>query len=183
MQPQQHYQLFETAFGVCGIAWSEHGLSRVQLPERDLAATKNRLQKNGATSWDAEPPPHAARGITQLQSYFAGTTTGFIALSLDDSGITEFNQRIYRALRAVPFGQTTTYGALAQSAGSPGAAQAVGTAMSRNPWPVIVPCHRVLAAAQAIGGFSAFGGAVTKRHLLRHEGVDLDHGQLGLPGF
>jgi methylated-DNA-[protein]-cysteine S-methyltransferase len=107
----------------------------------------------------------------------------FQSLSLDLQSVTDFNQRIYAALRRIPFGTTTTYGALALSVGNPGAAQAVGIAMARNPWPVVVPCHRVLAAAKNIGGFSAFGGTATKRRLLQLEGVDLDHGQSDLPGL
>jgi methylated-DNA-[protein]-cysteine S-methyltransferase len=177
------HQLFDTAFGTCGVAWSDAGLSRVQLPERDGAATEQRLLKLGAVRSDGEVPAHATRAIEQLRAYFDGVRVEFMEIELDQSQLAEFNGRIYAALRTIGYGETTTYGGLAALAGSPGAAQAVGTAMGRNPWPVIVPCHRVLAAAQAIGGFSAYGGAVTKTKLLRMEGVDLDRGQLLLPGL
>jgi methylated-DNA-[protein]-cysteine S-methyltransferase len=177
------YQLFDTAFGSCGVAWSDIGLTRVQLPERDGAATAQRLQKLGAVRVEGEVPPGVTCAMAQLRAYLDGVCVDFADVDLDQSQLAEFNGRIYKALRTVGYGETTTYGGLAALAGSPGAAQAVGTAMGRNPWPVIVPCHRVLAAAQAIGGFSAYGGAVTKAKLLRMEGVDLDRGQLLLPGL
>jgi methylated-DNA-[protein]-cysteine S-methyltransferase len=177
------YRLFATAFGVSGVAWGDAGLARVQLPEADVAATEQRLQKLGAVLVDSEPPTAVAHAIGELRAYFEGSRVDFGGIGLDESRLAEFNRRIYSALRMVGYGETTTYGALAARAGSPGAAQAVGTAMGRNPWPVIVPCHRVLAAAQAIGGFSAYGGAATKAKLLRMEGVDLDRGQLTLPGL
>jgi methylated-DNA-[protein]-cysteine S-methyltransferase len=177
------YQLFDTAFGVCGVAWSDGGLARVQLPERDAAATEGRLQKYGAVRADGEAPAGVSHGMLQLRAYFDGARVDFADVALERSQLAEFSGRIYAALRTVGYGETTTYGELAALAGSPGAAQAVGTAMGRNPWPVIVPCHRVMAAAQAIGGFSAYGGAVTKAKLLRMEGVDLDRGQLLFPGL
>ncbi len=184
MSPSSHhYCVFDTAFGVCGVAWSDAGLIRVQLPERDPTATEQRLLKLAAIRWDAAPPHHAAHSVKQLQSYFNGERIVFAGVALDERSVADFNRRIYSALRDIGYGQTTTYGALADRAGSPGAAQAVGTAMSRNPWPVIVPCHRVMAAAKALGGFSAYGGAATKQRLLRLEGVDLDHGQPMLPGL
>jgi methylated-DNA-[protein]-cysteine S-methyltransferase len=179
----RHYRLFDTAFGICGVAWTNTGLSRVQLPERDVLATEQLLQRTQSIQWDEPPPPNSADSITKLQRYFDGQKIDFSNTVLAHDELTDFNRRIFAALRMVEYGQTTTYGALAQSAGSPGAAQAVGMAMSRNPWPVIVPCHRVLAAAKTIGGFSAYGGMATKQRLLRLEGVDLDHGQPTLPGL
>jgi methylated-DNA-[protein]-cysteine S-methyltransferase len=115
-----------------------------------------------------------ARSIDLIQRYSEGIKIDFSEVTLDFSGIGPFNCRIYQELRRVSWGQTTTYGNLAQNINAPGFARAVGTAMSRNPWPVIVPCHRVVAAAKGIGGFSAFGGAATKLRLLRLEGVEVD---------
>jgi methylated-DNA-[protein]-cysteine S-methyltransferase len=180
---QPHYHLFDTTLGLCGVAWSDAGLTRVQLPERDAAATEQRLLKYATAQWDGPLPPAIGACIAELRAYFDGARVDFQAAVLDVTGVADFNARVYDALRRVGFGATTTYGALATQVGSPGAAQAVGTAMARNPWPVVVPCHRVLAAARGMGGFSAYGGVVTKRHLLRLEGVDLDGGQLGLPGI
>ena len=109
-----------------------------------------------------------------MQRYFDGVRESFDSIALDTVGVSPFNAAVYAALRAVAWGQLTTYGALAGLAGAPGAARAVGAAMASNPWPIVVPCHRVLAASNKIGGFSAYGGADTKRDLLTLEGVHLD---------
>jgi methylated-DNA-[protein]-cysteine S-methyltransferase len=180
---RHHYRVFPTTFGVCGVAWTENGLSRVQLPERDVRATKQRLQGRMAVPWDAELPSHIAQCIAMLQRYFEGIATDFRVVELDQQGLSDFDRQVYRLLRDVSCGQTTTYGALAKQARAPGSARAVGTAMSRNPWPIVVPCHRVLAAAKKIGGFSAFGQAITKRNLLRLEGVELSDERPLLPGL
>jgi methylated-DNA-[protein]-cysteine S-methyltransferase len=179
----QHYRLFPTAMGVCGVAWTETGLSRVQLPERDARSTQQALEGRMAVSWPAQPPPHVALCIAMLQRYFEGVATDFHAVELDQHNLSIFHRHVYAALRDVGFGQTTTYGALARRVGAPGSARAVGTAMSHNPWPIVVPCHRVLAAANKIGGFSAFGRTTTKRHLLGLEGVELCEDHPVLPGL
>jgi len=181
---QHHYCLFETAFGVCGVAWTEIGLSRVQLPERDTAATEQRLQRGtAAVPWGAEPPLPIAQCIAMLRRYCEGATTDFRSIELDHRGIGPFNAEIYRALRNVGWGQTTTYGALARGVSAPDAARAVGAAMSCNPWPIVVPCHRVLASGQRMGGFSAHGGSLTKGRLLALEGIHLASATPLLPGL
>lgn len=176
------YMLFETALGVCGIAWSAAGLLRVQLPDRDAAATAARLAGSARRAGGAVPA-HANDVAERLALYAAGENADFSVVPLDFSGIASFEEAVYHALRRVGRGETVTYGALAALAGSPGAAQAVGTAMARNPWPVVVPCHRVLAAGNRPGGFSAPGGLVTKAKLLAMEGVYLDGGEPMLPGL
>jgi methylated-DNA-[protein]-cysteine S-methyltransferase len=179
-----HYHLFETALGVCGIAWTAGGLTRVQLPERDERTTERRLQDLNAIRHETELPPSIAHAVALLRAYVGGAPTDFRDIALDDNGISDFNAKIYRALRAIGFGTTTTYGALADAVESPGAARAVGMAMARNPWPIIVPCHRVLASGQRMGGFSAPGGTLTKEQLLALEGVHLgDGGTPLLPGL
>ena len=115
--PSELHHVFGTCLGPCGIAWSERGVTRLQLPERTPAATEHRLRARSA-----------------------------------------FHRAIYEAMRSLGWGQTATYGDLARQAGSPGAARAVGQAMGQNPVPIIIPCHRVLAAGRKIGGFSAYGG-------------------------
>jgi methylated-DNA-[protein]-cysteine S-methyltransferase len=169
------YCLFDTAFGVCGIAWTQAGLIRVQLPERDAALTEKRLRAKASSRVQQNPPPPIAACITQLQHYFSGAPVDFREAPLDFSGVSAFNADVYRALRDIGWRQTTTYGALARQVGNPRAAQAVGVAMATNPWPVIVPCHRVLAAGR-LGGFTAPGGAATKLKLLRMEGAAIDSG-------
>jgi methylated-DNA-[protein]-cysteine S-methyltransferase len=109
-----------------------------------------------------------------MQRYFDGERERFDGIALNTTMISPFNATVYDALRTIVWGQITTYGALAELVGAPGAARAVGAAMASNPWPIIVPCHRVLPASHTIGGFSAHGGADTKRALLSLEGVHLD---------
>lgn len=178
-----HYHLFETALGTCGLAWSAEGLTRVQLPDRDPAATEARLVNGGARPWSGDLPTHVAEAVELMTRYAAGEPVDFSPLSLDAYGVPPFERAVYDVLRTIPRGETVTYGVLASKAGSPGAAQAVGIAMARNPWPVVVPCHRVLAAGNKPGGFSAPGGLRTKEKLLAMEGVSLDGGMPLLPGL
>ncbi|MEM9355006.1 MAG: methylated-DNA--[protein]-cysteine S-methyltransferase [Pseudomonadota bacterium] len=165
------YHLFETAFGTCAIAWNEAGLTRVQLPERTRTGTEARIRRACAEPSGMSLPAFATDAVSALQMHLAGTAVMLDMLRLDESLVSTFNASIYRALRAVPRGTTVTYGELAKRVGQPGAARAVGVAMGRNPWPVIVPCHRVLARGGKMGGFSAPGGTVTKERLLALEGV------------
>jgi len=167
------YHLFDTAFGVCGAAWSEHGLKRLQLPERDRQATEKRLRERAETIAATKPPAGVAAAIRELQRYFEGQRLDFAGIGLDLADTPPFFQAIYRLARAIGWGETATYGELADRAGSPGSARAVGQAMARNPIPIIIPCHRVLAANRKVGGFSAHGGTLTKERLLAIEGVSL----------
>jgi methylated-DNA-[protein]-cysteine S-methyltransferase len=167
------YTLFDTAFGVCGIAWSDRGIVRLVLPEATPEDTETRLRRQGRVDARVKPPAWVAAAVGAVQGYFSGSEVDFSRLRLDLSGQPEFERRVYEALRAIGWGSTTTYGGLAQRAGSPGAARAVGRAMARNPVPVIVPCHRVLAAGGAVGGFSAHGGVATKQRMLALERVTL----------
>ncbi|MDK9696921.1 MAG: methylated-DNA--[protein]-cysteine S-methyltransferase [Siculibacillus sp.] len=165
---------FATAFGPVAVAWTALGLSRVRLLDGS---------GDGVPGGGGALPPVAAEAARRLAAYFAGEPVDFSTLVLDESGLSALDTAIYRELRRVPRGATVTYGELAARAGAPGAAQAVGGAMARNPWVIVVPCHRVLAAGGALGGFSAPGGVATKRRLLRMEGVDLDRGAPMLPGL
>jgi methylated-DNA-[protein]-cysteine S-methyltransferase len=173
------YTLVETSLGLCGLVWNDRGLTRVQLPEADASRTERRLQQRGAWRARAARPPQIERCCATLVNYFSGRRVEFIDVPLDTSSIPPFDAHVYSALRAVPWGLTTSYGALAVAVGAPGAARAVGTAMAKNPWPIVIPCHRVLAAGGALGGFSAYGGAVTKQKLLELEAQGLE----GLPLF
>jgi methylated-DNA-[protein]-cysteine S-methyltransferase len=177
------YHSFDTDLGTCGLAWTDGGLARVQLPDRDIAATEKRLASGGRMRWAGPLPGPVADAVNLLTQYAAGSEVDFSDIGLDDRAVPVFELAVYTALRRVPRGQTVTYGELAALAGSPGAAQAVGTAMARNPWPVVVPCHRVLAAGNKPGGFSAPGGLKTKYKLLAMEGVHLDGGTPLLPGL
>jgi methylated-DNA-[protein]-cysteine S-methyltransferase len=175
--------LFDTSLGTVGLAWSERGITRLQLPEAGRVATERRLRRHAPAAARADPTAAIEDVIDRLQRYMAGRRTDFSAIALDLAGISAFHRAIYDAARRVGWGETTTYGALARQAGAPDAARAVGQAMGRNPVPIIIPCHRVLASGRKIGGFSAHGGATTKQRLLGLEGVHLGDGAPMLPGL
>ena len=179
----QHYCLFETAIGVCGVAWSDRGVTRLQLPEGSRSATERRLRGRGANANAGVPPAVVRAAIRLLERYFAGEQVDLSGVALDLRGVSPFHRKIYDAARALAWGKTATYGELAQRAGARDAARAVGQAMGKNPVPIIIPCHRVLAAGGKIGGFSAHGGPGTKQRLLTLEGVHLGHGTPPLPGL
>lgn len=169
----QHH-VFQTAAGFCGIAWNDVGIVRFRLPSRDAAAAE-RLLLRDFDSTAAAPPPQIAAIIGAARRYFEGEQIDFSGIALDLNAEDDLFRRIYEALRQVPWGSTTTYGALAKAiGGGPMMARDVGQAMGNNPVPLIIPCHRVLAAGGKAGGFSAPGGVNTKLHMLKLEGVDLE---------
>jgi methylated-DNA-[protein]-cysteine S-methyltransferase len=180
---KEHYCVFVTAIGVCGVAWSERGVTSVLLPERSPSATERRLQARSASGGTSVPPAPVRAAIALLERYCGGEKVELSGVALDLSGVPPFHRKIYDRARALAWGETATYGELARQAGSPGAARAVGRAMGSNPVPIIIPCHRVLAAGGKIGGFSAHGGTITKARLLALEGVDLGLGTALLPGL
>lgn len=169
--------LFDTAIGSCGVAWNDAGLTWCQLPEEDRDATAARLVSKvpdaGPMAKPKSTPPWVKDAIARVREHLAGKPQDLSRIPLDVSRVTPFTAKVFRAAQAVPAGRTVTYGDLAGVVGSPGASRAVGRAMATNPWPVIVPCHRVVAARGAPGGFSAYGGVVTKEKMLRLEGGTL----------
>ena len=172
--------VFQTAAGFCGIAWNEAGVVRFRLPSRDAGAAE-RLLLRDFDSTAAEPPPRIEAIIAAARRYFDGEQIDFSDIALDLDAEDDLFRRIYEALRQVPWGNTTTYGALAKAiGGGPMMARDVGQAMGNNPVPLIIPCHRVLAAGGKTGGFSAPGGVDTKLHMLKLEGVDLDAAQVAV---
>jgi methylated-DNA-[protein]-cysteine S-methyltransferase len=171
---EQHYLVFETASGFCGIAWSAAGITRFQLPVKTAEAASRHLLRRRPGAKPGTPPADVARAVRQAERYFAGEPIDFADLKLDLGAQTEFFAQVYAAARRVGWGHTTTYGALAKELGAgPEAARDVGQAMAHNPVPLIIPCHRVLAAGGKLGGFSAPGGVGTKRHMLELEGARL----------
>jgi methylated-DNA-[protein]-cysteine S-methyltransferase len=176
-----HYTLFDTTIGVCGIAWSARGLTHFQLPGSSRAATEARIQSRSGGVAD-EPPPSIAALIADIRRYFAGEEVDFSAVAVDLSALNDFQRKLYQSLRSIGWGRTTTYGDLARALGCPDARD-IGQAMGKNPVPVIIPCHRVLAAGNKMGGFSAYGGTATKQKLLALEGVHLGDDAPRLPGL
>jgi methylated-DNA-[protein]-cysteine S-methyltransferase len=160
------YALFDTAIGPCAVAWGERGLIGVQLPEGDAAGARTRLQRRFPGAAEAAPPPAVAEAIEAMTALLDGEARDLSGIALDMDGIPEFRRRIYDILLTIPHGQTLTYGEVAARLGDPGAARVVGEAMGKNPFPIIVPCHRVVAAGGKLGGFSARGGASTKQRML-----------------
>jgi methylated-DNA-[protein]-cysteine S-methyltransferase len=177
-----HYCLFDTAIGPCGVAWSRHGVTRLQLPETDASATERRVSARAARASEAAPA-EIDQLIVDLQGYMTGRDVSFAAVAVDLTNVEPFRLKVYQAARAIPWGHTVSYGELAQRIGFAGGARAVGQALSRNPVPIIIPCHRVLAKGHRVGGFSAHGGIFTKERLLALEGVRVEAGTPLLPGF
>ena len=144
----------------------------VQLPEITEAATRERLLKGLAErSVTAEPSPHAMQAIAGIQALLAGEPRHLLEIVLDTRRLTPFQCLVFDTVRRIPPGQTRTYGEIAQAVGRPQAARAIGQTMGFNPFAPVVPCHRVLAAGNRPGGFSATGGAATKLRMLAIEGA------------
>ncbi len=172
------YALFPTAIGHCGIAWGPQGLTGVQLPEPNEAATRARMARRFPDSAETDTvPPDVRKAMAALVALLAGTPQEPADLSdivLDMDGIPPFYQRVYALARKLPPGETTTYGAMARQLGEPSAARAVGQALGHNPFAPVVPCHRILAAGGAAGGFSSNGGVATKLRMLQIERARID---------
>jgi methylated-DNA-[protein]-cysteine S-methyltransferase len=177
-QDPQRYHVFETAMGFCAVAWSDAGVARFQLPVKSAEAAERLMRRRAPDAEPGTPPEEVAAVVAAAKRYFDGEETDFSDVRLDLGGEDAFFSRIYAALRRVGWGRTTSYGALASEVGAPReAAREVGEAMAKNPAPLIIPCHRVLAAGGKIGGFSAPGGSRTKIRMLELEGV-----RVGPPG-
>jgi len=168
----QRFALFETAIGICGIVWTARGICGVQLPEKDAAATRARVHRRHPTAIEAVPSAEARRAIDGIIALLSGEKRDLTDIAIDDERQAEFNKRVYAIARRIPPGQTMTYGEIAERVGDKTLARAVGQAMGENPTPLIMPCHRVLAAGGKTGGFSASGGVVTKLRLLTIEGAE-----------
>lgn len=163
--------VFETPIGPCGLAWNERGLIGVSLPEPDADAVRARLARRHPEATGSQAPPEVLEARGLILELLAGAKADLSPIRLDLDRVGDFERRIYDIARAIPPGQTLTYGEIAARAGEPGAAQAVGHAMGKNPWPIVVPCHRVVGSNGKLGGFSARGGTRTKLRILEIEGA------------
>ena len=165
------YAFFETPLGLCAIVWDARGIIGTQLPEAGRGIATRRLQRRFPDAHNGPPPPAIGAAMARIAAALGGAKDDFGDLALDWRAVGAFDRAVYQAARAIPAGETITYGALAQRLGDPGRAQAVGQALGRNPWPIIVPCHRITGSDGRMGGFSAPGGRATKLKLLEIEGA------------
>lgn len=163
-----HYAIFATPIGACGIAWSARGIRGVELPEASVGATKARLLRRFPGAEKATADGAIRQAIDMIVALLEGAPVDLRGIELDDAAVPPFHRRVYEVAREIGPGSTLTYGDIAARLGEPDA-RAVGQALGRNPFAIVVPCHRVLAAGGRIGGFSAGGGAATKRRILAIE--------------
>jgi methylated-DNA-[protein]-cysteine S-methyltransferase len=176
----RHFALFDTPVGGCALVWAETGLIGVLLPEASDAATRARVRRRYPGAIEAEPTPAVQEVIGRIRALLGGARDDDLAdIELDLAVVPEFNRGVYALARAIRPGCTRSYGELAADLGDPLLARAVGRALGENPFPIIIPCHRVLAAGARSGGFSAPGGTRTKLRLLEIERAPLG----GTPGL
>ena len=168
---EQSFTLFDTALGPCGIVWTARGIAGVQLPEKNEDAARARMAKRHPQAREAQPPDDVRRVIERIVALLRGEAIDFSDVVIDDAGVPDFERKVHAIARTIPAGKTMTYGAIAERLGDKLLARDVGQALGHNRTPLIVPCHRVLAADGKPGGFSATGGVATKMRLLSIEGA------------
>jgi len=171
--PQAFYTLFETSIGSCGLAWNARGVVGFQLPEDETSTTRSRIARRFPGILETPPPPEIQSIIADVVALLRGEARDLCAVPLDMEGVPELHRRVYEVARGIPPGRVLTYGEIASRLGIDNA-RLIGQALGRNPFAIIVPCHRVVAAGGKLGGFSANGGATTKRRLLAIEGARRD---------
>jgi methylated-DNA-[protein]-cysteine S-methyltransferase len=178
------YQIFETANGYAAIAWNASGISSFRLPESAPAAAERALLRRIPDAVRGVPSSDVAATIAAARRYFEGKETDFSDVHVDLGEQEPLFAQIYAVVRRLGWGETTTYGAVAKEVGAgPEVARDVGRAMATNPVPLIIPCHRVLAAGGKVGGFSAPGGSSSKLKMLAIEGLDLAPPEPAQHGF
>jgi len=164
------YTVFDTGIGRCGIAWSDYGVVGVQLPEAREIETRGRMLRQYPEARELPPPPNAEMAIEGIVTLLRGQPCDLSDVALDMGGIHAFNARVYSFVRTNPRGDTLTYGEVAAKLRASGAAHSVAQAISKNPFMLIVPCHRVLEAGSYTDKISPNGGVISKRRLLSLEG-------------
>ena len=169
------YSFFETAIGACAIAWGARGITAVSLPEAHVKALRSRFTQRFPEAREDTPSADIGEAIARIQALLTGKADDLSDIPLDDTDVPLFNKRVYEVARRIPPGSTRTYGEIAKELCDPLLAQSVGQALGRNPFPIIVPCHRVLAANGKTGGFSATGGIETKFRMLAIERAKTDN--------
>jgi methylated-DNA-[protein]-cysteine S-methyltransferase len=169
------YAMFDTALGRCGIAWGDRGIVAVQLPQPSEAQTRARIVQRYGDVAEAVPPPDVQHAIDGIVALIAGEPIDLTGVALDLDDVSDFQRGVYDIARSIPPGRTLSYGDIAKRLGGVELSREVGQALGRNPIPIIVPCHRVLAAGGKPGGFSANGGVATKLKLLAIEGAVVNY--------
>jgi methylated-DNA-[protein]-cysteine S-methyltransferase len=172
------YTLFDTAIGSCGIVWSERGIVAIELPGRDAAATRSRLLRRNPGSRQGTPSAAAQHAIDGIVALLGGERRELRDVTVDLDGVSDFNRRVYDVARGIRPGATLSYGEIAERLGDRNLARDVAQALSQNTCPIVIPCHRVLAAGGKTGGFSAPGGVQTKLRLLSIEGAQPEEGPM-----
>lgn len=165
------FSLFDAAVGRCAVIWRDDAIIGVALPGACDEATRGAVRRRHPQAAETAPPAFVENVIAKMIRLCEGEAVNFDDAPLDRSGIEPFANRVYDILLRTPPGETTTYGAIAVELGGAALSRAVGAALGANPFPIIIPCHRVTAAGGKMGGFSAPGGADTKRRLLDIEGA------------
>ncbi|MDB5653411.1 MAG: cysteine methyltransferase [Tardiphaga sp.] len=165
------FTLFDTAIGRCALAWAERGIVAVQLPHSDEQQTRVRLRQRYAHLEEVPPSTAVQAAVDRIVTLLEGRPADLSVIDLDLDDCPEFNRHVYAIARSIPPGATLTYGDIAKQLGGVELSRNVGTALGQNPCPIVVPCHRVLAAGGKPGGFSANGGVVTKLKMLAIEGA------------
>ena len=171
----QHFALFETRIGLCGIAWGLRGINGVQLPMGGEEKIRTRIRQRHGDISEAAPTGHVKQAIDRIIGLLDGEPDDLSDIPLDLDGVPEFNRSVYEIARTIPPGKTVTYGEIAKRLGGVELSRDVGQALGHNPCPIVVPCHRVLAAGNKPGGFSANGGVTTKLKMLEIEGAVVNH--------
>jgi methylated-DNA-[protein]-cysteine S-methyltransferase len=165
------YTIFDTAVGRCGIAWGDSGIVGVQLPEEREIETRRRMLRQYPDARELAPPPNVEMAIDGIAALLRGEGADLSGITLDLSGIPDFNVRVYAFTRTIRRGETRTYGEVAAGIRASGAVRSVAQAIARNPFVIIVPCHRVLEAGGYADKISPNGGSISRRRLLSLEGA------------
>ena len=165
------FLLFDTPIGRCGTAWGERGVLGVQLPEANDLETRERLLRRFPSARESPPPPDVQRAVDGVVALLHGEASDLSSVALDMDRVPAFHRRVYEVARTIPPGATLSYGEIAARLGDPRSARDVGQALGQNPFAIVVPCHRVVAAGGKVGGFSATGGVKMKLRLLSIEGA------------
>jgi len=162
--------VFDTAIGACAIAWRDNGIVGASLPGRNAQVLRSRMTERHAGAVEVEATAEIAAAIGAIRGTFRGEKWDMSSFDLDMQGIPEFNRRVYEIARRIPAGATLTYGEIASLLGDVRLSRAVGQVLGENPFPPLVPCHRVLSAEGRMHGFSATGGVALKLRMLQLEG-------------